>query len=199
MAFSIKKLRSKLKHFFGPVHFGVLLVTIPISLYYFGLVLSDLHSKNVSSNSQDLDQVALKSKLKDGSLETPWDGLEEEVPLKLEKPEESYVDEPTPKQLQEPESIEEKIPNDPVKLLVTKPKITYDFDGTVNKKLPVDEPVHLEDSVESNDPVTPANAVETSTVSKIRTTQQFYNLIEENYGPDWRNTFPIVRNCTVGN
>lgn len=189
MTLSLKKCRSKIKHYFGPLHFGVLLVTVPLSLYYFGLVLSDLHSRHTSKISEEpQDQIIVlknKPQLKNGlaSLETPWDGLEDQ----LGQSEDLIESE------KKPELMEEKIPSDPVQVTVTKPAITFDFNGPVVKKELAVEPVldNQDNSVEN--PATPVNTV--VTVSKIKTTH-LHNLIHETYGLDWR--VPLVTNCTVG-
>lgn len=65
-----------MKHYFRPLHFVVLAVTIPLSLFYLGLMISDLHSRH---RTVSVSNFRVDASYQQQSSQLPLDKTEEQT------------------------------------------------------------------------------------------------------------------------
>lgn len=164
-------------HCIRPVHFCVMFITIPLSVYYLILVISDISERfQTTTVSKQVLQLVEENIYSAGSNKADvsptnvidsWDDLLQETALD--------------------EAIPAEIP-------VTQP-IAFDLDGP--RKWLQEQLVKQFNSQEVEENNNIVDNIVTITEAPIGPSPP-YNLMEETFGTDWKTNAFFPNNCTVG-
>lgn len=174
-----------MKHYFRPLHFVVLAVTIPLSLFYLGLMISDLHSRH---RTVSVSNFRVDGSYQQQSSQLPLDKTEEQTVSQEESSDDldEVIEDKKSSYLNDDPQINELVRKDN-----REPEIEF------NRR----ELEEVEDEQELLETVSTKVAKAPTTPEAENSSTEQNNLTEEIATADDNNRNelnPIQNNCTIG-